>query len=258
MSGDLKLNKILGAGLATALLVLGLREVTDRMFAVEHPKKPGYAVAVAAEAGGAAEAADTLPDWGTVLPTADVTAGAATFAKCKSCHNNDPGGPNLIGPNLNGVVGRPTASHAGFAYSDGMKAQAAKSANWTYDQLYQFLKAPGAYVPGTKMSFVGIKAGPDRVNLIAYLRSMGSTGYPIPAPDPKRAPGAVATPAGATGTTSAPGAAAGQGPTAAAGSGGPAGQTPAAGAAGQPQTQTDIAGKSKTTGAEAAKVPARK
>ena len=253
MSGDLKWNKILGAGLATALVVLALREISDRTFAVEQPKKAGYAVAVAQEAGGAGEPADTLPDWGSVVAKADVTAGQAVFAKCQSCHNNAPGGPNQIGPNLNGVVGRPIASHAGFAYSDAMKTEAQKDKNWTLDVLYQYLKAPTSYVPGTKMTFVGVKSPADRVNLIAYLRSMGSTGYPIPAPDPKRQPAAAAAPAGAAGTTSAPSTAAGQAPTPNAGNGGPAGQTPAAGAAGQPQTQTDVAGKSKSTGAGAEK-----
>jgi cytochrome c len=243
MSGDLKWNKILGAGLATALVVLGLREITDRMFPNEMPKTPGFKVAVAEDTSGGAEAADTLPDWGTVLKTADIAAGEATFAKCKSCHNNDPGGPNGTGPNLNGVVGRAPASHAGFAYSDAMKAHAAKAPAWTYDELYQFLKGPQNYISGTKMTFAGVKDSKDRINLIAYLRSVGSSGYPIPAPDPKRAPGAAA-PAGAAGATAAPNAAAGQTPPASAGNGGPAGQTPVAGAAGQSPVQAPKAANS--------------
>jgi cytochrome c len=42
------------------------------------------------------------------------------------------------------------------------------------------------------MSFAGIRDTATRVNLIAWLRSQGSTGMAIPAPDPARQPGAAA------------------------------------------------------------------
>ena len=203
MSDELHWNKIFGAGLAAVLVILGARAVAEHVYKTEPPKVPGYKVAVAeTAAGGGAEQPEMLPDWGVVLPTADVAAGQATFAKCQACHNNASGGPNQIGPNLFGVVGRPTASHAGFAYSDAMKAHAKDSANWSYDQLFQFLKGPGTWVPGTKMSFAGLKDAKDRVNLIAYLRSQGSTGYAIPKGDPTREAKAAA-PAAASGAPAA-------------------------------------------------------
>ncbi len=201
MSGDLTLNKIMGAVLATGLVIMGVKIGSEAIFHEKHAEKPGYAIEVAetADAGGAAAAVDTPPDWGTVLASADVAAGAATFKKCESCHNNAQGGPNMTGPNLWGVVGRPTASHPGMSYSDSMMAHAKDSPNWTYDQLYMFLAAPGKWVKGTKMTFAGIKKPEERINLIAYLRSQGSTAYPIPAPDPSRAPGAAAGAAPASG-----------------------------------------------------------
>jgi cytochrome c len=101
----------------------------------------------------------------------------------------------MTGPNLWGVVGRPTASHPGMSYSDAMLAHAKDAPNWTYDQLYMFLGGPGKWVKGTKMTFAGVKKPEDRINLIAYLRSQGSTGYAIPAPDPSRAAGTAAGPA---------------------------------------------------------------
>jgi cytochrome c len=211
MSGDLELNKFLGAGLATALVILGLREVTSSLFESKPPAKPGYAIAVAAPAeGGGAAAPAPLPDWGTVLKTADVAAGQTTFAKCQSCHVIAQGAAPTIGPNLYGAVGRAVASYPGYAYSDAMKAHAKETPNWTYDALFTYLDSPQGVVPGTKMTFMGVKPGPDRINLIAYLRSQGSSGYPIPAPDPKRQPGAAAAapaPAGASAPASAPGAA---------------------------------------------------
>ncbi|NEX93420.1 cytochrome c family protein, partial [Caulobacter sp. 17J65-9] len=197
MSGDLEWNKIFGAGLATALVILGVREVSTRLFASEPPEKPGYAITVA-EGGEEGAAAAALPtDWGTVLPVADVAKGEATFKKCASCHDISSGGPNKIGPNLFGVVGRVPGTHGGFAYSDAMKEHVKDAPHWGYDDLDHFLTNPGKIVPGTKMSFAGIKNQEDRANLIAYLRSQGSGSFPIPAPDPARQPGAAAPAAGA-------------------------------------------------------------
>lgn len=194
MSGDLEWNKIFGAGLATALVILGVREVSTRLYASEPPEKMGYAIAVAEEPGPDGAAAAALPtDWGTVLPVADVAKGETVFKKCVSCHEISSGGPNKIGPNLFGVVGRAPASHPGFAYSDPMKAHATAAPQWSYDALDAFLTNPGKDVPGTKMSFAGIKNQEDRANLIAYLRAQGSSGFPIPAPDPARQPGAATT-----------------------------------------------------------------
>lgn len=217
MSGDLKWNKIFGAVLATGLVILGVREVSTRMFAAEPPEKMGYNIAVADEGAGEGPVAPQLPpDWGVVLASADLAAGENQFKKCASCHKLDANG---IGPGLMGVVGRPVASHPGFAYSEAMIGHKADAPNWTYDALDQFLTAPAKVVSGTKMSYAGLKDQEDRVNLIAWLRSQGSGGYPIPAPDPARqaaapaptvAPGAAAA---APGATAAPAAAAASAPT---------------------------------------------
>lgn len=191
MSGNLQFNKIMAAGLTAALVIVVARVGVDALYHTEPPAKPGYAVEVAeAPAGGGAAAVEVDPDWGTVLPTADVAAGEKVFGKCVSCHNVDPANANMTGPGLWGVVGRATASHAGFAYSDGMKAHAAEAPTWTYDQLYHFLGNPAKWVKGTKMGFAGIKKPEERIALIAYLHSKGST-LAIPAPDPSRQPGAA-------------------------------------------------------------------
>ncbi|HEX2816721.1 MAG TPA: cytochrome c family protein, partial [Phenylobacterium sp.] len=183
---DLTFNKYAGAVLATAFVIAGLVQLSGGVFGEEKVAKPGFAVAVVEDTGGAAAVADVPPDWGTVLKTADVSAGQATFAKCQSCHNADSGGPNGTGPNLWGVVGRAPGSHAGFAYSDGMKGFAAKQPIWDYQHIYEFVKGPQAYIAGTKMTFVGLKQPQDRINVIAFLRDHGGT-LPIPAPNPAAA-----------------------------------------------------------------------
>jgi len=223
MSGDLKWNKIFGAVLATGLVILGVREVSTRMFAPEESEKMGYQIEVAEEEAAGPAAPQLPPDWGTVLASADLAKGESLFARCASCHKLDANG---TGPGLMGVVGRGVAAHPGFAFSPAMTAHRAESPTWTYDALDEFLAAPSKDVPGTKMSFAGLKKQEDRVNLIAWLRTQGSSGYPIPAPDPSRqAPAAGAAPAAA--------------PAAATGASAQAGQTPVTGAAGQPTQQTN-------------------
>jgi cytochrome c len=201
-------NKIAGAVLGTLLFVVAVRIATGFIFEVEPPAKPGYVVQGVEVSTGATQAApveEQLPDWGTVLPKANVADGKSISTRCEQCHDLSKGGPNKIGPNLWGVVGRPRASHPGFDYSSAMKS---KGGSWSYDELFKFLKAPGAYIPGTKMSFAGLPKADDRINLIAYLRTDMDSPAPIPPPQPaKTAP--VAAPANGKAPAAAPAAGAG-------------------------------------------------
>ncbi|MEG2313689.1 c-type cytochrome, partial [Brevundimonas sp.] len=102
MSGDLKWNKIMGACLGTAFAILVVQQVSSAVYHTKAPEKMGYFVDAPDEAAGAAEV--VLPiDWGTVLPTADVAAGQAAFARCVACHTVNAGGATGTGPNLHGV-----------------------------------------------------------------------------------------------------------------------------------------------------------
>ena len=204
MSGDLTGNKILGAVLATAFVIIGVNQGAKILFATHEPEKMGYFVDAPEEAAGGPEEVVLPPDWGTVLPTADLAKGEAAFAACKACHNNAQGGADGIGPNLYGVVGGPVMHRAGFAYSDAMAKHKAEFPTWGYDELDHFITAPGRYVQGTKMSFAGLRDTATRINLIAYLRSQGSTGFAIPAPDPARQPGAAPTEGAAAPAEGAP------------------------------------------------------
>jgi cytochrome c len=102
-----------------------------------------------------------------------------------------------------------------------------KNPAWDYEHLNAFLSGPQKYIAGTKMTFVGLKKPEDRIAIIAYLHSLGST-LPFPAPNPA----AAAAPAAAAGATPA------GGQTGAAATGGTAapaaGQPLPGGASGQP------------------------
>ena len=197
-------NKIIGAVLGTAIFIFVVRVVAENIYEPEKPAKPGYVVEGVVEnpagGGAAAPAEEAMPDWGTVLASADVAGGKTISTKCEQCHDLSKGGPNKIGPNLFGVVDRPRAGNEGFAYSSAMKA---KPGNWTYDELFKFIKAPGVDIPGTKMSFAGLRSDKDRINLIAFLRSNADSPAAIPAPAPKQEAAPAAAPAAGAGPATA-------------------------------------------------------
>jgi cytochrome c len=142
----------------------------------------------------AAAPAEAPVDLGTLLASADAEKGRRTAQACMACHDLSQNGPNRIGPNLWGVVGRPVAAHAGFAYSPALKALGGQ---WTYQQLDHFLAGPGRAVPGTKMTFTGIRNPRDRAHVLAYLATIGTSRLPYPQPEPVASPSpkvATATP----------------------------------------------------------------
>lgn len=98
--------------------------------------------------------------------TADAEHGRSLFGQCRSCHTIIPGGANLTGPNLHGVVGRQAAAVEGFNYSAALKASGIV---WDAARLDAFVANPRAVTPGTKMSFAGLKDAQDRLDLVAYL-----------------------------------------------------------------------------------------
>ena len=176
-------NKIIGASLGTILFVVAVHIGSQAVYNVPPPAKPGYVVPgvqakAEAPAAVAAPVAEAPPDFATAIPAADAMAGAMIAERCGACHDWSKGGPNKIGPNLYGVIGRPRASHPGFEYSPAMKA---KTGDWSYADLFQFLRQPAGFVPGTKMTFAGLPKPQDRVDVIAFLRMQADSPAPLPA-----------------------------------------------------------------------------
>jgi cytochrome c len=186
-------NKIIGAILGTLLFIVIVKLAAGAIFDVPPPAKPGFVMAGVEEAstGTSTEPAEeAMPDWGTVLPKADLAAGKTVSGRCEQCHDLTKGGPDRTGPNLWGVVGRARASRASYSYSSAMSSN---HDIWNFDRLFVYLKSPQAMVPGTKMTFTGIRNADDRINLIAYLRTLSDSPMAIPAPKPA-APAAPAAP----------------------------------------------------------------
>jgi cytochrome c len=179
-------NKFAGAILFTLLATLGVGILAEELFTPHHPEKPGYQVAVV-EADGAGEAeakGEEVVALPVLLAAASVEEGAAQAKKCQACHSFEQGGPNKVGPDLWGVVGRPIASHEGFEYSDAMKDHAAaQGGDWTFENLNHFLTNPKDFIPGTKMAFAGIKKPDDRADVLAYLQTLSDNPVPFPAAD---------------------------------------------------------------------------
>ncbi len=136
-------NKIAGAVLGTLIFVLVIKFATESLFEPEKPLKEAYhvegVVETASAGGSAAPVEEAIPDFGTVLPKADVTAGKAVSAKCEQCHDISKGGPNKIGPELWNIIGRARATEAGFSYSSAMSSE---HAPWSYELLFKYLKSP--------------------------------------------------------------------------------------------------------------------
>jgi cytochrome c len=93
--------------------------------------------------------------------------GQAVFMdNCGVCHTSAKGEANKIGPNLFAVVGRKSATAAGYMYSPAMMKAAL---TWDVPTLNIYLAGPQKKVPGTKMGFPGFSDPKDQADVIAYL-----------------------------------------------------------------------------------------
>ena len=103
----------------------------------------------------------------------DVEKGQSSFKKCLPCHRIGPDAKNLVGPVLNGLDGRKSGSVENFNYSDANKNSGIV---WNEQSFKDYIKDPRAKIPGTKMTFAGIKNDDEINDLWAYLKQFDAQG----------------------------------------------------------------------------------
>jgi cytochrome c len=103
----------------------------------------------------------------------DAAAGEKDFVICRACHEIGPNAKILVGPPLNGIVGRKAGTYPGFDYSAANKNS---GITWTTEELTKYLANPQAVVPGTKMIFPGLHNPQQVQDVIAYLSQFGPDG----------------------------------------------------------------------------------
>ena len=148
------------AFLATGLLTLALAACGSS------EPEPVVEQIVVREPGEAPAAAPAEP---AVEGEVDLVAlGEEAFQVCTGCHNADPGGPNMAGPNLHGIVGMAAASKPDYPYSEAL---ATSGLTWDIATLDRFLSNPAGYVEGTSMVAGAVRNGEERAAIVAYLAS---------------------------------------------------------------------------------------
>src|SRR3954454_21909784 len=111
----------------------------------------------------------------TALPAQaqDAAAGEKVFAQCKACHQIGENAKNAVGPVLNGLFGRKAGTIEGYSYSPANKNS---GITWDEATFREYIKDPKAKIPGTKMTFPGLKDPKQIDDVVAYLKQFDSTG----------------------------------------------------------------------------------
>jgi cytochrome c2 len=95
--------------------------------------------------------------------------GDVLVAMCTACHGFNSWDRATVGPNLSRIVGKAVAAGNDFNYSGALRDFGGR---WTRSRLDRFLADPQGVVPGTLMSFPGIKDAKQRAMLVNYLETM--------------------------------------------------------------------------------------
>jgi len=199
---SVNVNRVSLAALGSVLFVMLLVAFSNLVISPRIPAVPGFALptgGATAPAAAPKEAPEVpLP---ALLAKADPKKGEQIAKVCETCHNFKEGAGAKIGPDLWNVVGRPVGSFPGFAYSDALKKI---GGDWTFEKLNDWIKAPSAMAPGTKMAFAGEKDAEKRADVLVYLQTLSDKPVPFPKPSAAQAAPAAAAPT----ATAAPAAAA--------------------------------------------------
>tara|TARA_Y100001958_G_scaffold153761_1_gene141675 strand:+ start:31 stop:570 length:540 start_codon:yes stop_codon:yes gene_type:complete len=175
-----EINKIVAAILIVALLIIGLGKISDAIFFVKKPEKPGYAVEIeqtTTKSKTSETVAEEKVDLTALMALGTVAEGEKIFKKCAACHSINKNGKNNIGPALYNVVGRKIGGVNDYKYS---KALVAYGKEWNFEELNGFLIKPAKWIKGTKMAYAGLRKEKDRASVIKYLNVNSDNPLPLP------------------------------------------------------------------------------
>ena len=112
-------NKVFGALLGLAFVVMGVNFLSDAIFHHKSSDKFEFAIegGEAIAATGPAASGPTEESVNALLASADLAKGEKVGKKCLACHNFNEGGANKVGPALYDIVNQPFGNGAGFAES---------------------------------------------------------------------------------------------------------------------------------------------
>jgi cytochrome c len=137
-------------------------EPAEEVTAVEEPAEE--------EAQGIAE----------LVAAMDPEQGQAAARACQACHTFDEGGAHRVGPNLWDIVGQSFAHHDDYNYSDALQGRSDET--WTLEALNEFILNPREFAPGTRMAYGGMRRDEQRLQLLAYLRTLSADPEPLSQP----------------------------------------------------------------------------
>ncbi len=100
-------------------------------------------------------------------PVKTVDRGEVVFKKCRTCHTLEQDGRHKVGPNLYGMFGATAGTKDGFNFS---KTMTESGLIWNDENVSAYIENPAKFMPGNRMSFVGIRNAADREKLIEYLK----------------------------------------------------------------------------------------
>jgi cytochrome c len=104
----------------------------------------------------------------------DAAAGQQVFTRwCLPCHDAGEGAKIKLGPPLNGLDGRKAGTWEGYNYSDATRDC---GITWGEVVFKEYVDSPLQKIPGTRMTFAGLRSPKDRDDLWAYLSRLDREG----------------------------------------------------------------------------------
>jgi len=122
------------------------------------------------ETSGSKRSSGSAGGQSAALSDGDAGRGSALFhhspRRCAQCHSLTAEGPRMLGPHLQGVLGRPAGGLEDYIYSPTLQEA---DLIWSAETIDAWLADPKGYLPGNRMTYPGMPDAADRRDLIAYL-----------------------------------------------------------------------------------------